>query len=109
MRQYGRLPSLHQILAQQNDVDTYSYLYEVMEITSIRFHNATGLASEFVQEQTLDSKGFENAWRQAQLRSSLLEISQQEMNIENLDLHPALSRALQRAYELGVVSGNRKS
>jgi len=106
MRQYGRLPSLHQILARQNDIDTYSYLYEVIEITTIQFRNATGLAGDFTQDQKLDSAGFEKAWKQAQMLSRLEEISKQEMKIDNLDQHPELSRALQRAYELGMAADN---
>jgi hypothetical protein len=38
-------PSLHHVLAVEHGINTYSYLYEVMEVEEIEFGNATGLAA----------------------------------------------------------------
>jgi hypothetical protein len=42
MENGSSFPSFHAILARDNKIDTYSYLYEVMLETGIRFANAQG-------------------------------------------------------------------
>ncbi len=101
MRAHSCVPSLQHILATDNQIDPYSYLYEMLETTQVTFHQAQGLTSDFLQNQTLDIQGFEKAWLQQQLRKKLQEISLQELEIDDLDQHPAVARALERAYKLG--------
>ena len=36
----GHVPNIHLLLARQNDIDTYSYLYEAMESHPVRYSNA---------------------------------------------------------------------
>lgn len=101
MQSLGCLPPLQQILATDNQIDPYSYLYEMLETTPITFHQAQGLASDFLQDRILDIPGFEKTWLEQQLSIKLQEISLQELGIDDLEQHPELTRALERAYALG--------
>ena len=95
-------PSLHHVLAVENGINTYSYLYEVMEVEEIEFSNATGLAMQFLHDGVFDLEGFAAQRGESELLDSLQAIALREMGIENLDQHPQLKNALIKAYQLGM-------
>ena len=101
MREHGSLPRLHYILAMTNKIDTYSYLYEVMEQSPIRFVNARGPVAGFVEDEALDIEGFQMQWQQNQIIGVLQSIASRELNIDDLENHPELKNALIEAYHCG--------
>lgn len=101
MREHGSLPRLHHILAMTNKIDTYSYQYEVMEQSPIRFVNAQGPVAGFVEDEALDIEGFQKQWQQNQIIGVLQSIASRELNIDDLENHPELKNALIEAYHCG--------
>jgi hypothetical protein len=94
-------PSFHAILARDNKIDTYSYLYEVMLETEIRFANAQGIAADFLGDGEFDQEGFISAWQESKVLTLLQPIAARELGIANLDQHQGLKNALIQAYKLG--------
>ncbi len=101
MQAEGDLPDFHRLLAKANAIDTYSYLYEAMEVCEIHFANATGLAARCVDQGRFDSARFRTLWREEQEWSGLRDIAERHLQISDLDASPALKAALLEAYELG--------
>jgi hypothetical protein len=99
---YVTPPSLHHVLAIEHGINTYSYLYEVMEEEEIRFDNPQGRAAEFLHDGVLDLEGYAATRGESELLDSLQAIALREMGIENLGEHPELKRALIQAYQLGM-------
>lgn len=95
------LDDLYPILAEKNGIDTYSYMYEVLESESIRFSDATGLARDFVHDGRLDRDGFEQAWQRQQALETIRPIAKNRLDIDNLEQYPGLLQALTEAYEAG--------
>lgn len=94
-------PPVHEILARKNGIDTYSYLYEVMQEEEIRFDNAHGLAADFLVDGAFDMKAFFTRIREKKIHDLLQTIVAREMGIDDLAQHPALRNALSQAYFLG--------
>jgi hypothetical protein len=103
----GALPSIHALLAEANGIDTYSYLYEVMEQADIGFSNAQGLAADFVKEGCFDQEGFVSQWHADKVLCLLQPIAARELGIDDLERHPELKNALIQAFNLGKRSGVR--
>jgi len=102
LEKYLTLPSLHIVLAVEHGIDTYSYLYEVMQEEDIRFDNAQGMAADFLTDGVFDLEGFTAQWGEGHLTAPLQIIAQQELGIEDIEQHPQLKNALLRAYQLGL-------
>lgn len=97
------LSRLHDRLARANDIDTYSYAYEVMESSDIEFSEATGLATEFVDQQgRFDFSAFSEAWQAEQMQQQLLQLAQKHMKINSLDEIEGLKATLLAAYRAGA-------
>ena len=101
MREHDNLRRLHHILAMTNKIDTYSYLYEVMEQSPIRFFNAQGPVADFVDNEMLDIEGFQQQWLQRRITDKLQAISSRVLDIDDLDNHAELKKALLEAYDCG--------
>jgi hypothetical protein len=99
---YIEPPSLHHVLAVEHGINTYSYLYEVMEVEEIEFDNPQGLAVQFLHDDVFDLDGFAAQRGDSQMLDSLQAIALREMGIENLEQHPELKNALIQAYQLGM-------
>lgn len=104
LQKHDSLPSLHAILAQQHGVDTYSYLYEVMQEAEIEFSNPQGLAADYLVNGEFDQTALTTNWQTVKTNMLLTPIATSELGITDLDLHPALKRALVAAYNLGRTS-----
>jgi len=96
------LSSLHQIMAVEHHIDTYSYLYEVMQEAEIHFDNPQGLATEFLKNGIFDLDGYIAHRGDSCMMDTLQAIALRELGIENLAQHPQLKSALTRAYQLGM-------
>jgi len=97
----GRLPDLHQLIARENGIDTYSYLYEIMESHEIIFDNATGIAAECLVDGVFDVRAFEQRWQEQHRLDVLTPIARRHLNIDRLEQHPDLKAALLDAYLAG--------
>ena len=96
------LSSLHQVMAVEHHIDTYSYLYEVMQEAEIHFNNPQGSATEFLNNGVFDLDGYIANRGESSMMDTLQAIALQELSIENLEQHPQLKSALTRAYQLGM-------
>jgi len=101
MRRHGSLPHLYALLATANGIDTYSYLYEVMEQSPIRFVNAQGAVADFIDNEELDIEGFQEHWQRDGIIDVLQSIASRELSIDDLEKHPELKKALLEAYDCG--------
>src|SRR5665811_1614089 len=54
LRDHDTLPSIHAILARLHSIDTYSYLYEVMQEAEIEFSNPHGLTADYLVDGKFD-------------------------------------------------------
>ncbi len=102
LEKYISMPTLHTVLAVENGIDTYSYMFEVMQEEEIRFDNAQGLAADFLVDGVFDLDGFTTQLGRHNLTVPLQVIALQEMGIEDIEQHPQLKSALLRAYQLGL-------
>lgn len=93
--------SLHAILAQDNQIDTYSYMYEVMQEEEFEFKNPHGLAAEFLNDGVFDLDGFSAVWQERKIIALLQPVVMREMGIADLDQNPGLKSVLFQAYKLG--------
>lgn len=101
MQRDQSLPSIHALLAHDNNIDTYSYLYEVMLEAEIRFSDARGIAEDFLDDGNFDQEGFMKAWQESRVVELLQPIATRELGIANLDQHQGLKNALVQAFNLG--------
>lgn len=101
METESSLPSFHAILALDHKIDTYSYLYEVMLESEIRFANAQGIAVNFLSGENFNQEGFINSWQENRILDLLQPIATRELGIADLNQHQSLKIALVQAYDLG--------
>ncbi len=102
--QEGSFPSIHALMARAHDIDTYSYLYEVMQESEIEFSNPRGIATKYFKDGTFDFSGFSNDWDEQKAIEGLRPIAMRELGVANLDGHPAIKNAMVQAYKLGRKS-----
>jgi len=101
LAQHDSFPALHAILAKEHGIDTYSYLYEVMQETEIEFQNAQGIAAEFLIDGQFDPEAFAANWRDNKIAALLQPIATSELGITDLNQNPGLKNALIQAFNLG--------
>ena len=101
METFGEMPDYHRVVAMQNGIDTYSYLYEVMEVHPPVFDNPTGLAVDCLEAGAFDFPRFAARWREEREGGALQEIARRHLGVEDLDQQPQLKTALLEAYRLG--------
>lgn len=93
--------SFHRLIANQHEIDCYSYLYEVLESSAIFYANPQGMAVEHVQNDHFDLEAYARQAKEKQVIDALLKIAQQEMNISDFANNQSLKNALLQAYRLG--------
>lgn len=94
--------ALHQWLAETHGIDTYSYLFEVMEVDPVVFENPRGLAVHFHDADGFDFEAYAHTHKREHCLASLQTIASREMGIDDLAQHPQLQQALLQAYQLGA-------
>lgn len=101
---YDEMPQLYPILARLHNIDTYSYLYEVMQEAEVEFSNPQGCATDYITNGEFDTVTLANNWQAAKADALLQVIAARELGITDLNEHQALQRALIAAYNLGKKS-----
>lgn len=98
-------PDFHRMLAVAAGIDTYSYLYEVVESSDIEFSDATGLAASCTSEHGFDWRRFRRLRQEDGERRVLAPIAARFLGVTDLDQRPEVLAALQAAYRAGKDSG----
>ena len=101
LQRHDAMPSIHDILAKQHNIDTYSYLYEIMQGAEIEFSNPQGLATDYLTDGEFNLPAFEKNWQNAKTCVLLRSIASRELGIDDLTQHHSIQRALVEAYNLG--------
>ncbi len=101
LHQYHELPALYPIMATQHGIDTYSYLYEVMQEADIEFIEPRGYAADYVSDGEFSIIALAEHWQERKASVLLQPIALRELGIENIDNNQPLKRALIAAYQLG--------
>lgn len=104
LEHHDSVPSLHALLAKEHGIDTYSYLYEVMQEADIEFRDAQGIARDFLTNGEFDLAAMEADWNNLRILRLLEPIASLTLGIDNLNQHEALKNALIIAYNLGRES-----
>lgn len=100
----GNFDALYPLLASNNDIDLYSYEYEMMLAEDIVFSDATGLAVSFLEDRKFDFAGFKQALHDESIATAVSAIADTHLSINDLSTQPALKAALIAAYKLGRQS-----
>lgn len=101
MKQHGAIPPLHQLLARLNNIDSYSYEYEIMLSEEVHFSDVKGSAADFMQDSHFDQKGFEQRWHEDELFNTLSSLIKQQLDIDDINQHPKFKSLLIAAYQAG--------
>ena len=107
MTHSGSLDDFHPTLAKLNGIDTYSYLYEVMESYALVFSNPTGLAMRCVHDGHFDIHAFEVLWQDEHELPVLNEIARKHLKITDLHEQEDVKQALLAAYRAGKSVGQK--
>lgn len=97
----GGFDSLYPLLANSNNIDLYSYEYEMMLAEELIFSGATGLAEAFLEDGKFDLAGFQQAVHDEGVTQVLSEIASTHLSVDDLSSQPDLKAALLEAYKLG--------
>ena len=95
------IPAYFHLVARDNNIDIYSYQYEVMEVAELHFSDAQGLAQNFFQDRSFDMDGFKSEWQNNKVFEQLSTIAKKHLDIDLLNQNKALKDALFEAYEIG--------
>jgi len=104
MEQHGSLPELYSLLATVNQIDSYSYEYEMMVSETVQFSNAQGWVTQFCKETHFDQLAFEQHWHEKQAFNLLAPAIKEQLGIDDIEQHPAIKSVLVSAYQLGKQS-----
>lgn len=94
-------PDFHRLLAREADIDTYSYLYEVLESHDIEFSEPTGLAVLCCHDGGFDWRQFVCLRQEADELQIIRTIAARELGLADLDRQGKLKAALLAAYRAG--------
>ena len=86
-------------VATENNIDRYSYEYEVLEASEFYFSEATGLAKHHLSESCFDLEGFKQSLKELKVLKILQIIAKQTLDVSNLEEHKKLKEALLQAYD----------
>lgn len=98
----GCLPNFYSLIAINNNIDLYSYEYEMMQSEQISITDAQGLVKEYIEDGILDTEAFESAWQEHKALQDIQSIVEKNMGISNLEEHPELKETLLEVYRLGA-------
>ncbi len=99
---HSPLPDLHQQIAKENNIDAYSYEYEMLIGEPLIFSNPQGDAAQFTSpEGQFDWQAFSQYWHHQQALSQLQTEIQTVLSAEDANRKALLEHALLAAYTLG--------
>lgn len=93
--------SFHRLIANEHQIDCYSYLYEVMESSDIFYRHPQGMAVAHMRDNYFDIHSYAQQWEEDKLIEQLLQIAKEQMNIADFTNKQSLKNALIQAYRLG--------
>jgi len=96
--------SILPLLAKNNNIDLYSYEYEVLQSEPLIFSNATGLAEQFLSIGGFDFEAFTQAWNDQRILDAVSHIASTHLSVDDLSAQPELKSALIEAFKLGQQS-----
>lgn len=108
LERHMSLESMHHALAVEHGIDTYSYLFEVMQVADIHYSNPQGCAADYLCDGEFDFKAYAEENATDALLAPLQAIALREMGVDNLAQQPQLKQALLRAYRLGLEQSSNK-
>lgn len=97
----GQSPDFHRLLAKSAGIDTYSYLYEVLESEEITFSEPTGLAVLAFEDGVFDWPRCEQALREEKDWLTVRAIAASHLGNRDLDGDRELRTALLAIYRAG--------
>ncbi len=110
MEKSGTISGLRHLLAKGNNIDPYSYEYEVMEVTPITISEAKGMVCEHINDdKELDTEAFEESWHKEKLLTQFQSIAKKHLNIDDIQSNQTVLQALKDAYLLGQKSQQKNS
>ena len=100
------IESLYPLLAKSNNIDLYSYEYEILLAEKLIFSDAKGLATPFLDNGIFDIDAFEQAVHDKHIIETVSSIASSILSVDDLDAQPVLKTALIEAYKLGQKSSS---
>ena len=100
MQASGSMPDLYPLIAAGNNIDLYSYEYEIMQAEPIRVADAQGLVANFVANGALDTTAFELAWQEQLIRTTIRQIVTQHGHSHILEQYPEFEQTLIEIYRI---------
>tara|TARA_R110002050_G_scaffold57423_5_gene129302 strand:- start:223329 stop:223733 length:405 start_codon:yes stop_codon:yes gene_type:complete len=101
MQRYNAIPPLHETLAAENNIDIYSYQYEILLVQDIQFSDAKGDAASFLNEDKFDRVAYEQFWFQKNILNHLQKIINTELGLDDIAQHPKLIHVMLAAFQYG--------
>lgn len=92
---------LYPLLAKTNNIDTYSYEYEVLLVQPLKFSAAEGLAKNFLDENAFDFTAFAHAFQNERIEKIIADIARTHLPEADLSTQPELRAALLDAFQQG--------
>ncbi|MDH5571795.1 MAG: hypothetical protein OEY89_08525 [Gammaproteobacteria bacterium] len=100
IQQFSTIPPFYTLLAHSNNIDIYSYEYEIMEQTEVTFSQVEGMAKEFLKDDIFDTKGFLQKWHEEKMLQNIKSVAKTNMNIDDIESIPGLKQTLIEIYHL---------
>ncbi len=100
----GEMPNFHHLLARAGNVDTFSYLYEVLASYEIAFDQPTGLAEACCSDGMFDWHGFVQQASDQRDLQVVRALVVQTIEMDEFDTRPELRAALLAAYRAGKAA-----
>ena len=103
------IDSIFQIVARQNNIDAYSYEYEVLESAALIFSEPTGLAVDYLSANHFDFSAFKQCQKENSMQKNIQQIAEDVLGINDLDdvSHKQIKQALIKAYQAGATSKDK--
>ena len=98
------LAALYPLLAKSNNIDLYSYEYEILQEENFIFSEAKGMAEAFLDNGSFDIDAFEQALQDKNVIDAVSIVAKTILSIDDLDTQPVIKTALIEAYKLGQKS-----
>ena len=106
LQQHGDFDAIYQLLAQQHQLDLYSYEYEMMQAEELQFSAATGVASRYLDSCSFDLSAYQQAIEEARTVAAMAGVAREYLAIADLSNTPDLKAALLQAFKLGQQSSS---
>jgi len=107
MEQNGTLNAIYSILARSNNIDTYSYEYEIMQSVEVTYKDPQGIAEKHLIDGSFAFENFQNDWHYNKTIELLNDIAKKHLSIDDIEQHDDIKNALLEAYNHGKTEYSR--